>query len=56
VIGAGLFGAYCAEKLYRAGAATGLRIVVLDVFPGHVQKPSAAARRHRRRPRQRTQA
>jgi hypothetical protein len=41
VVGAGMFGAYCAEKLYRLGTSVGLRILVLDagpfVLPGHVQ-------------------
>jgi hypothetical protein len=30
VVGAGMFGAYCAEKLYRLGAGQGMRILVLD--------------------------
>ena len=30
VVGAGMFGAYCAEKLYRLGAYSGLRVLVLD--------------------------
>jgi len=37
VVGAGMFGAYCAEKLYRLG----LRVLVLEagglLFPSHVQ-------------------
>ncbi|HYS39147.1 MAG TPA: family 16 glycoside hydrolase [Pseudonocardiaceae bacterium] len=41
VVGAGMFGAYCAEKLYRESAPLGLRILVLDagafLFPGHIQ-------------------
>jgi choline dehydrogenase-like flavoprotein len=41
VIGAGMFGGYCAEKLYRLGADIGLRILVLDggatLFPTHIQ-------------------
>jgi choline dehydrogenase-like flavoprotein len=41
VIGAGMFGAYCAEQLYRGGAGSGLRILVLDagalLFPTHIQ-------------------
>jgi hypothetical protein len=41
VIGSGMFGAYCAEKLYRHGDGIGLRILVLDagsfVLPSHVQ-------------------
>jgi len=41
VVVAGMFGAYCAEKLYRSGAAKGLRILLLDagplVFTTHVQ-------------------
>ncbi len=30
VIGAGMFGAYCAEKLYRSGSASALRILLVD--------------------------
>src|SRR5713101_6871776 len=30
VIGAGMYGAYCAEKIYRLGANAGLRVLVLD--------------------------
>src|SRR6266852_548150 len=30
VIGAGMFGGYCAEKLYRHGAGPNLRILVLE--------------------------
>ena len=41
VIGAGMFGGYCAEKLYRLGATSALRILVLDaggvLFPSHIQ-------------------
>src|SRR5262245_4440272 len=41
VIGAGMYGAYCAEKLYRAGASSALRILVLDagafLLPSHIQ-------------------
>ncbi len=41
VIGAGMFGAYCAEKLYRLGSASALRILLLDagafVLPSHIQ-------------------
>jgi hypothetical protein len=41
VIGAGMFGGYCAEKLYRLGTGLGLRILVLDagafLFPTHIQ-------------------
>ena len=41
VIGAGMFGGYCAEKIYRMGAASGLRVLVLDagpfVLPTHLQ-------------------
>ncbi|HET9653868.1 MAG TPA: GMC oxidoreductase [Kineosporiaceae bacterium] len=41
VIGAGMFGAYCAEKLYRHGSGVGMRILVLDAgsftLPEHVQ-------------------
>jgi hypothetical protein len=41
VIGAGMFGGYCAEKIYRLGADAGLRVLVLDggpfLIPTHVQ-------------------
>jgi choline dehydrogenase-like flavoprotein len=41
VVGAGMFGAYCAEKLYRLGADSGLRVLVLDagamLLPVHIQ-------------------
>ncbi len=41
VIGAGMFGAYCAEKLYRQGTSLNLRILVLDagafLLPSHIQ-------------------
>ena len=41
VIGAGMYGAYCAEKLYRAGASSALRILMLDagafLLPSHIQ-------------------
>ena len=41
VIGAGMFGAYAAEKIYRKGADQNLRILVLDagsyLFSTHVQ-------------------
>lgn len=41
VIGAGMFGAYCAEKLYRSGSSSALRILVLDagafLLPSHIQ-------------------
>lgn len=41
VIGAGMYGAYCAEKLYRSGASTALRILMLDagafLLPSHIQ-------------------
>src|SRR5215203_4178585 len=30
VIGAGMFGAYCAEKIYRCGDKSLLRVLVLD--------------------------
>src|SRR5262249_44851053 len=30
VIGAGMYGAYCAEKLYRFGGPAALRVLVLD--------------------------
>ncbi|GAB3304804.1 hypothetical protein GCM10027451_10730 [Geodermatophilus aquaeductus] len=41
VVGAGMFGGYCAEKLYRLGTDAGLRVLVLDagamLLPVHVQ-------------------
>ena len=41
VIGAGMYGAYCAEKLYRRGNAAALRILVLDagafLLQSHIQ-------------------
>jgi 3-keto-disaccharide hydrolase/GMC oxidoreductase len=41
VVGAGMYGGYCAEKLYRLGADLGLRILVLDagatLFATHIQ-------------------
>jgi len=41
VIGAGMYGAYCAEKLYRFGASSAVRILVLDagafLLPFHIQ-------------------
>src|SRR5437867_6201336 len=41
VIGAGMFGAYCAEKLYRFGSASALRILLLDagafLLQSHIQ-------------------
>ncbi|HKW95588.1 MAG TPA: family 16 glycoside hydrolase [Methylomirabilota bacterium] len=41
VVGAGMYGAYCAEKLYRSGGASALRILVLDagafLLPSHIQ-------------------
>jgi choline dehydrogenase-like flavoprotein len=41
VIGAGMYGAYCAEKLYRSGALSALRILILDagafLLPSHIQ-------------------
>jgi hypothetical protein len=41
VIGAGMFGGYCAEKIFRFGEARGLRVLVLDagpfVLPTHLQ-------------------
>ena len=40
-IGAGMFGAYCAEKLYRSGASSALRILVLEaggfLLQSHIQ-------------------
>jgi len=41
VIGAGMFGGYCAEKLYRLGGSAALRILVLDagafLLQSHIQ-------------------
>src|SRR5436309_11842468 len=41
VVGAGMFGGYCAEKLYRHSASADLRILVLEggafLFPTHIQ-------------------
>ena len=41
VIGAGMFGGYCADKIYRLGQAGGLKVLVLDagpfLIPTHVQ-------------------
>jgi hypothetical protein len=41
VIGAGMFGAYCAEKLYRYGAGQAFRVLVIDagafLLPTHIQ-------------------
>lgn len=41
VIGAGMFGGYACERLYRMGAALGLRILVLEagayLLPSHIQ-------------------
>lgn len=41
VIGGGMFGGYCAEKIYRLGATNGLKVLVLDagpfLVPTHVQ-------------------
>jgi len=41
VIGAGMFGGYCAEKLYRAGAGAAYRILLLDagafLLQSHIQ-------------------
>lgn len=40
-VGAGMYGAYSAEKLYRLGVGFGLRILVLDagatLFATHIQ-------------------
>jgi choline dehydrogenase-like flavoprotein len=33
VIGAGMFGGYCAEKIFRFGASRNLRVLVLDAGP-----------------------
>jgi choline dehydrogenase-like flavoprotein len=41
VIGSGMFGGYCAEKIYRFGESLGLRVLVLDagafLVPTHLQ-------------------
>src|SRR5260370_16689685 len=41
IIGAGMFGGYCAEKLYRQGAGAALPILLLDPGPSllhsHIQ-------------------
>jgi choline dehydrogenase-like flavoprotein len=41
VIGAGMFGGYCANEIYRRGAASNLRVLVLDaggfLIPTHLQ-------------------
>jgi choline dehydrogenase-like flavoprotein len=41
VIGGGMFGGYCAEKIYRLGEAAGLKVLVLDagsfLLPMHLQ-------------------
>lgn len=41
VIGAGMFGGYCADKIFRFGQASGLKVLVLDagafLVPTHVQ-------------------
>jgi len=41
VIGAGMFGGYCAEKIYTFGAANNLKVLVLDagpfLIPTHLQ-------------------
>jgi hypothetical protein len=41
VIGAGMFGGYAAERLYRLGASLGLRVLVLEagafLLPSHIQ-------------------
>ena len=41
VIGAGMFGGYCADKIFRDGEANGLKVLVLDagpfLIPTHVQ-------------------
>ena len=33
VIGAGMFGGYCADKIFRFGEANGLKVLVLDAGP-----------------------
>jgi hypothetical protein len=46
VIGAGMFGGYYAEKLYRFGGGAALRILLLDagafLLQSHIQSSSAA--------------
>src|SRR5437762_8221161 len=41
IIGVGMFGGYCAEKLYRLGESLALRILALEagafLFPTHIQ-------------------
>ena len=41
VIGAGMFGGYCADKIFRFGQTNGLKVLVLDagpfLIPTHVQ-------------------
>ena len=41
VVGGGMFGGYCAEKLYRQGMELNLRVLVLEagafLFPTHIQ-------------------
>jgi hypothetical protein len=41
IIGAGMFGGYCADKIYRLGASNNLKVLVLDagpfLIPTHVQ-------------------
>ena len=41
IIGGGMFGGYCADKIYRFGANNGLKVLVLDagpfLIPTHVQ-------------------
>src|SRR5947209_3596166 len=43
LIAAAMFGAFCAEKLYRFGSASGLRILLLDagafLLQSHIQNP-----------------
>ena len=44
VIGAGMFGGYCADKIFRDGQANGLKVLVLEagpfLIPTHVQNLS----------------
>jgi hypothetical protein len=46
VLGAGMFGGYCADKIYRFGAANNLKVLVLDagpfLIPTHAQNLPAA--------------
>ena len=41
VIGAGMFGGYSAEKLYRGGENIGLRVLLLDAGPASARSGRA---------------